>query len=399
VTTEATAVHAQHNRLREVALVAAIGAAVGALLGLSDNLAHLATTVILSVINAVGIYVAAWLLSSGLGGRAWTARLSPGGRNGLLAAVLVVSGFAAWAVMVFCGTAFLGVRFNATDRSHSLVISIALAIAIGFAFGSFDRLRGLLAASAARLKETEFASRELETARALQNRLLPPPEIRGDGYRVAARNRAAVVVAGDFYDVFPLPNGAVGLVVADVAGKGMAAALVMASVKAMLPLMAAERNAGETLRELNNRLAAELSRREFVALAFARFDPWDGHLSLANAGLPDPYLLSDGRPQPLSVPGPRLPLGARRDVAYETLELGLAAGQRLLIVTDGLAEASLPGDRGQLGYEGLAALLSATPPTAEPLAWIDNLLGRVEQQIAGPPSDDWTALLLERELA
>ncbi len=141
----------------------------------------------------------------------------------------------------------------------SIGITVGLAIVFGLTVASFERMKERLAESITRLKDTELAERELELARDLQSRLLPPPEIEGEGYRVAARNLAARVVAGDFYDVFRLSDGAVGLTVADVAGKGMAASLIMASAKARLPLLAADRPAEETLRELNRTLAAELS--------------------------------------------------------------------------------------------------------------------------------------------
>jgi serine phosphatase RsbU (regulator of sigma subunit) len=109
-----------------------------------------------------------------------------------------------------------------------------------------------------------------------------------------ARNLAAIVVAGDFYDVFTLADGTLGLAVGDVAGKGMGASLVMASVKGMLPLVAAERRPAAALEELNRRLAAQLPERQFVALCLVFFDPGSGRLEIANAGLPDPYVLRAG---------------------------------------------------------------------------------------------------------
>jgi hypothetical protein len=143
-------------------------------------------------------------------------------------------------------------------------------------------------------------------------------------------------VAGDFYDVFRLSDGSLGLVVADVSGKGMGAALIMASVKAVLPLLAEGRSVRQTLAELNRKLSGELAPREFVALAHARYTPATGRFELANAGLPDPYRLRAGEePEPLEVPGPRLPLGARASVAYESLEITLASGDRVLMLTDG----------------------------------------------------------------
>jgi len=265
-----------------------------------------------------------------------------------------------------------------------ILVSGIIAVVAGLLLYTIDLLRSRLAESVARLKEAEFAERELQLARRLQSRLLPPPEIEGDCYRIAARNLAARVVAGDFYDVFPLAGGALGVVVADVAGKGMAASLIMASVKAMLPFVAAERTPEEALRELNRRMAAELSPREFVALAYARFDPSTGTLVLANAGLPDPCLLPPGEPaREVEVPGPRLPLGVRREVAYQSLEATLAPGERLLLFTDGLPEAPA-ADGEPLGYTALAGLLDAgsSPIPAE---WLEGPSGtRASGDVAQP---------------
>jgi hypothetical protein len=118
--------------------------------------------------------------------------------------------------------------------------------------------------------------------------------------------------------------------------------------------------------------------------------------TLAGVGLPDSYLLRPGEPpRPLAVPGPRLPLGARREVAYEAMEIALQPEDRLLLLTDGLAEATTPTGE-PLGYPALAALLAAGPEAPTPLAWIDALLDRVRSATQPTLEDDWTALLLER---
>jgi serine phosphatase RsbU (regulator of sigma subunit) len=330
----------------------------------------------------------------------WLARWKGLRRVALVSTLLFVSGAAGF-LLGGSGEQLLregSTHFPWRDLVYpTVVMGGGLSLVLGLALLSFEGLQERLAASASRLKEAEFAERELHLARALQARLLPPSEVEGDGYRISARNLAARVVAGDFYDVFPLASGELGLVVADVAGKGMAASLIMASVKAMLPLVAAGKPPEEALRAINARLAAELSPREFVALAYARFDPASGRLALTNAGLPDPYLFPLAGPaRTLSVPGPRLPLGVRREVDYRALEVVLAPGERLLLLSDGLAEAPAPGG-DPLGYEALAALLGtgSEGPTAPPSAWLDAFLERVRRATSTTLEDDWTALLLE----
>jgi serine phosphatase RsbU (regulator of sigma subunit) len=91
-------------------------------------------------------------------------------------------------------------------------------------------------------------------ARSIQKRLLPPRELDEEGYSLAARNEAASYVAGDYFDIFSLSNGDLSLVVADVAGKGIGASLIMASTKAVLPFIANENTVGGALSALNERL-------------------------------------------------------------------------------------------------------------------------------------------------
>jgi sigma-B regulation protein RsbU (phosphoserine phosphatase) len=245
-----------------------------------------------------------------------------------------------------------------------------------------------------KLVAAELGRRELEMARDVQRRLLPPSELEGPGWQVAGRCLPARVVAGDFYDVLRRPDGSVDLVVADVAGKGFAASLIMASVKAMLPFVTAESGVAESLAQLNQRLALELGRGEFVALTLARYRPSERQVELSNAGAPDPYFLRPGQPPlPLSVPGPRLPLGIRQQVAYASRTVEVSIDDRLLLLTDGLPEArDVSGD--PIGYETLESMLSREPATGAPFSWLTGLFDRVQQQTGRVPEDDWTAALL-----
>ncbi len=254
-------------------------------------------------------------------------------------------------------------------------------------------MRQRLRDSVERIKEQEFAERELELARSIQKRLLPPRELSEEGYSLAARNEAASYVAGDYFDVFRLSNGDLGLVVADVAGKGIGASLIMASTKAMLPFIASESTVAEALSALNERLFRDLGPREFVALCFARFSIDNRRVEIANAGLPDPYRLTrDGRVEALELGGQRLPLGARKEVAYGSREWVLDRGDRMLMFSDGLAEA--PGPDGMpLGYEKLADLLPRTNET--PAEWLSVLFEKLRSESNPELADDWTAILLQ----
>ncbi len=240
-----------------------------------------------------------------------------------------------------------------------------------------------------KLVAQELGRRELEMARDVQRRLLPPSEVAGPGWEVAARCLPARVVAGDFYDILRHPDGSVDVVVADVAGKGFAASLIMASVKAMLPFVTAEGGVAESLSYLNRRLAVELGRGEFVALTLARFRPTERRIELANAGLVRP----GQPPRPLSVPGPRLPLGVREEVAYASRTTEVSAEDSLLLLTDGLPEAR-EADGEPLGYEALESMLGQIPATGSPSSWLSELFDRVQRRTVRAPEDDWTAAML-----
>ena len=245
--------------------------------------------------------------------------------------------------------------------------------------------------------ERGASARELRLAREIQCRLLPPPHVIGPGFEVLTRSVPARVLAGDLCDVLRHPDSSVGVVVADVAGKGVAASLVMASVKATLPFVAGEHDVAGTLRELGRRLADELGPRQFVALAYARFEAATGRLTLANAGLPDPLLLRPGQaPLAVELPGPRLPLGVRLEVPYRSLELRLEPGDQLLLYSDGLPEIRL-GQGEILGYDAFTRLVAALPllpAEGGDEGWLDALLGRALELGGSTPDDDCTLALL-----
>jgi hypothetical protein len=384
----------RHAYGRELAATMLVSAASWGVMGLGRPGLLTARILLFSLLVGLCIYAAIWIFDRALGSvlRSTSARLAPW----LRAVAFFVGGYFGFLAATGLGRLALGVDVGLEGLEWVAVPGLMGVVGMGVALSlsAFGRLKDRLEANVARLKEAEFAEKELELARALQRRLLPPPEVEGEGFRIAARNLPARGVAGDFYDVLPLGDGALLVAVADVAGKGIAASLLVASVKAMLPFLAAGRSAADAVSEVSARLVRELGPREFVALALLRLTPATGEVELANAGLPDPYLLEPGRAAcPLSVPGPRLPAGARAGVRYQGLTLRLVPGSRLLLYTDGLPEAAVAGG-SPLGYEGLTALLPEEG--AAPAAWLDALLDRLRAACPGAAEDDWTALLLER---
>ena len=286
----------------------------------------------------------------------------------------------------------------------SMVVYALVAVGVGMTFHTVESLRTSLAEKVSALKEREYADKELATARLIQKRLMPPESTSGPGFRLAASNRAAEFVAGDFYDYFHLPDGTMGFAIADVAGKGLGASLQMATVKAMLPLIAAQRLGTDdpvagTLEDLNQRLAVELHRREFVAMLYGRFDPNTGTVEFANAGLPDPYWVSDDRTcdhmvTAMSVPGERLPLGVRRGTRYTSRKAVASEPGTFVVLTDGLVERSVAGE--PLGYERFEQILGEVEPQNDPAEWMEAVQRRVHDLGAGVPEDDDCTMMVIR---
>jgi hypothetical protein len=317
-------------------------------------------------------------------------RLSPRARIVAKAATFVGGGTSGWIAGMLLGSQLLGTGMSPRTllRGSGLImlsLVAGIAVTVGFAFYAYELLQRKLARTIEQLKDAEWAEKEIELARSIQTRLLPPPEITGDGFTISARNLPARFVAGDFYDVVRLDDGSVVIVVADVAGKGLGASLIMASVKAVLPFVAHE-GPQRAMSMLNEKLMTELGKREFVALVFARLQPRDGSLEIVNAGFPEPYIVGE-TVRALAVTGERLPLGIRADASYEPLRDTLARGERLVFVSDGIPEALVHGE--PIGYERIAEMLRGATSVD---AFIDDVRSHVDAAL----DDDWTAVFVHR---
>ncbi|HEV7238201.1 MAG TPA: PP2C family protein-serine/threonine phosphatase [Thermoanaerobaculia bacterium] len=338
----------------------------------------------------IGLFVYAFIaLFEALVGR-FIDRLGPISRVFGHALLFVIAGVIGGVLGLYFAVNLYGHSMTLEDLFRGRMKMFAMmagvtALVAAFGFRAFDLLRARLAGTIEQLKEREWAEKELELARAIQKRLLPPPRVEGDGFTIEARNLPAHLVAGDFYDIVPLDDGSVVIVVADVAGKGIGASLIMASVKAVLPFVARE-GAQRAMSMLNAKLVQELGRREFVALVYARFIPSDGSLEVLNAGFPEPYIVSSDGVRALETTGERLPLGLRADVSYEPLTANLGHGERLVFVSDGIPEAPVNGE--PLGYDRMVEVLLRT-------TGIDAFLDEV-RHIGGALEDDWTVVMVER---
>lgn len=312
--------------------------------------------------------------------------------NVFRAILYAIGGWAGYFLGMIASGMIFGIEHDDLDPasyhfSYSLSAAALGAVLIGLILHHNRKRNDRLRAAIERLKEHEFAEKELEIARAMQQRLLPPQLIEHNGFRITAQTHAAHMVGGDFYDVVRLADGGMAILVADVSGKGIVASLIMASCKAMIPFLAVSGGAAEIAGAINESLCSSLERRQFVAMVVARYDRASGTLDIVNAGMPDPLLIDKGSVTTLGFAGERLPLGAKRGVRYDSTRIDLQRGQRLVFFSDGLPEASA-GD-GPLGYE-------KTEMLARDAATVDELLNALKSMADLRVEDDITVLMLER---
>jgi hypothetical protein len=211
---------------------------------------------------------------------------------------------------------------------------------------------------------------ELQTARLIQESLLPKAVPEVSGWGIAACYRPAREVGGDFYDFLPLAAGRLGIVLGDVTDKGIPAALVMATTRSMLRAIAAQPAAspGDVLAQVNALLSADLPASMFVTCFYAILDPATGHLQYANAGQDLPYLRhADGATSELRATG--MPLGLMPGSRYEECEAALSPGCSLLFYSDGLVEAHNP-EREMFGFHRLSGLLGQYERTESPIPFL-----------------------------
>src|SRR5918995_55046 len=205
--------------------------------------------------------------------------------------------------------------------------------------------------------ERERIEQELRVARSIQQASLPESVPELEGWQITPFYQPAREVGGDFYDFFELPEGRLGLVVGDATGKGVPAALVMASARSMLRAVAraSEYSPGDVLGRVNDTLVTDMPPNMFVTCFYCILDPKSGSLSYANAGHDLPYVWHGGACEELRARG--MPLGLLPGMHYEQKEIVLQKGESALLYTDGLVEAHNP-QREMFGFPRLQTLVS-----------------------------------------
>ena len=276
----------------------------------------------------------------------------------------------------------LSIRVQGHGDGHSDQIDFS-----GFAIVLFVLLLML------ELKDKLVAKSELQAGRVVQQALLPRQAPEVTGWDVWISTRPANEVGGDLVDFVTDEGGRVGLVLADVSGKGLPAALLMARLQATLLAFVSER---PSLAALASRLHEAFRQRglenRFATLVYVELEPGSAQLRLVNAGHMPPLVVAPGHIQPLPAGGPAL--GIPMAATYEEQSVDLAAGQTLVVYSDGVTEA-LNESGAFFGDERLLGSLRETAgrPAAE-LA--RQLLEAVEAFVGEAPWHDDVSLLVVR---
>jgi serine phosphatase RsbU (regulator of sigma subunit) len=250
-------------------------------------------------------------------------------------------------------------------------------------------------------RNIEYArvQQDMDAARRIQRSLLPQELPAIPGYSLAFRSDTCYEVGGDYLDIVEQPDGSVLMAVADVAGKGMASAIMSTSFRGAFRAMAVS---GMPLDELAARMnqhhwaEGEEARRKYVTAIFLRLYPETGELEVVNAGHNPGFLIAQGT-EPLQFDASGTPLGLLPGMSYRSERLQIEPGTRLLFYTDGLTEV-FKGDE-EFGPERLLEEFTKCPEERA-----DGILDALWAAIGafsdgGSQCDDMTALVLCRQAA
>jgi sigma-B regulation protein RsbU (phosphoserine phosphatase) len=266
-------------------------------------------------------------------------------------------------------------RFELMSRDGKILSELVVATQDGRPLSLYERdfLEGLALQAAVAVenainheRHVEYArlAQDLDAARAIQQSLLPQAMPSIPGYSVASRSRACYHVGGDYLDVVTEPDGSHLMVVADVAGKGLASALVCTAFRSAFRALARQ---SLTLRELAGRLSQQHwdegaeARRRYVTAIFLRLDPVSSELEIVNAGH-NPAFLVGSPDQPIRlVEASGTPLGMLPGSRYSVERIPIEPGARILLYTDGLTEV-FRGEE-EFGQERLMQAFHSIDPT------------------------------------
>ncbi len=307
----------------------------------------------------------------------------PGARH-LLAVPVEIEGDARGVLIVADKESRHGVGpFPPTDRRTLLLFANQAAIALENA-----KLHKLAL-------EKERLEREMELAAEIQQQLLPKVMPQIPGYEVIGWNRPARQAGGDYFDFRGLGNGGWGLVVGDVVGKGVPAAILVSTLHSALHVLLDQMEVGPPLIErLNRHIFESSSANKFITMLLAALDTQDDRLAYLNAGH-NPGLLVRASGEVVQMASAGLPLGLLPQGQFGVSTLTLNPGDLVCIYSDGITECESP-DEEEFGQERLTQLLAeqGQRPLSAILNHIDSAVTEFAQ--GQPQGDDQTVILLRR---
>jgi len=244
-------------------------------------------------------------------------------------------------------------------------------------------------------KQLTALEKELEIARRIQQSILPTEFPSNHGFDVFGRMLPVRAVGGDFYDVFPLGQDTWALLIADVSGKGIPAAIFMGVVHTMVRTIApTEPDPGKCLARANDLICANIQSGMLVSIFFAHYDAASGRLRYANAGHNPPYICTADSEATILSEGRGVMIGVETGLDYVVSELTLTPGDVVFLYTDGITEAMGP-KREQFTEMRLGEALARNlelAPEALTQAIIDAVRGHT---VGVDQNDDMTCVALQ----
>jgi sigma-B regulation protein RsbU (phosphoserine phosphatase) len=299
----------------------------------------------------------------------------------------------------------MAVPLQTNDRVIGLIYVDTPSVVRGFSPEDLSLLTVMANVAAIRIEHARLAEveqsermlgRELEQAAEIQHRLLPgtPPQIAG--FELAGYNVPCRTVGGDYYDFLPYPNGRIGLVVADVAGKGLPAALLMCSLHARVEVLAEDAaDPARMMSRLNHQLIASCPSNRFITLFFGVLDAATGEMAYSNAGHNPPLVLrSGGEVDRLEEGGPVL--GLLPSARYREGRCQVSLGDLVVLYSDGVTEAVGP-EGEEFGEQRLISLVAEN--SGRPAGQIaEEVKKALSLWTAGRPATDDVTLVVARRV-
>jgi phosphoserine phosphatase RsbU/P len=249
----------------------------------------------------------------------------------------------------------------------------------------------------AEVTQRERVSREIEIAREVQERLFPQSCPKVPGVDLAGYCRPAQAVGGDYYDYFLLSDGRLALALGDISGKGISAALLMASLRASLRSIAnlQQGDLATLIAHVNNLVYESSTTNRYATFFYAEYDPFTRLLTYVNAGHNAPYVLRGAKTIPLQATG--MVVGLLPNAEYEQVTIPMHAGDVLLTYTDGISEA-MNYEEEEWGEDRMIAcarqLLAQPDCTVSAQQLLNCIIEAADKFTSGAPQHDDMTLLV-----